>query len=95
MSKRHDVYKAICRERRFQDKVWGHMHDKMSVQGWILIMDEELNEAKKDWVKTGLDDLALREILQVVAVGFACLERNKIVERALPCFTEDDDDDGL
>ena len=44
-------------------------------------MESELNEAKEAWVKTGLDEPALREILQMIAVGVACLEEHRVVER--------------
>lgn len=75
-----DIINAIRRERDYQDEKWGWLETR-SVQGWLLVMESELNEAKEAWVKTGLDEPALREILQVIAVGVACLEKHGVVER--------------
>lgn len=75
-----DIINAIQRERDYQDTKWGWLEDR-TVQGYLLVMESELNEAKEAWVSTGLDEPALREILQVVAVGLACLERYCVVER--------------
>lgn len=76
------IFEAVKRERAYQDAKWGtieaHPHD---VPGWILIMQSELNEAVEEWVHNGGDAEALREILQVVATGVACLEQHGIVER--------------
>ena len=44
-------------------------------------MESELAEAKEAWVHNGGNEEALREILQVVATGVACLEQHGIVER--------------
>ena len=74
------ITKAIRRERDYQEEKWGWLK-KRSVQGWLLVMESELNEAKEAWVSTGLDKPALREILQVIAVGVACLEEHGVVER--------------
>ncbi len=79
-NKQDDIFQAILKERNYQDEKWGWL-DKRSVQGWLLVMESELNEAKEAWVKTGLDELALREILQTIAVGVACLEEHGIFER--------------
>ena len=77
-----EIIKAIKRERAYQDEKWGtvkdHPHD---VPGWILIMQSELHEATEAWVHCGGDAEALREVLQVVATGIACLEQHGIFER--------------
>ncbi|MGD2065836.1 MAG: hypothetical protein PVI43_01535 [Candidatus Bathyarchaeota archaeon] len=77
-----EIIKAIKRERIYQDNKWGtivdHPHD---VPGWILIMQSELTEAVEAWVHNGGDDEALREILQVVSTGVACLQQHGIFER--------------
>lgn len=75
-----EIFNAVLRERSYQDEKWGWLEGR-SVQGWLLVMESELNEAKEAWVKTGLDEPALREILQLIAVGVACLEEHGIVER--------------
>jgi len=74
--KRGTVFEAIRQERYYQDLKWGRSngHD---VGAWLLIMEGELNEAKKAWTKTpGSDSPALAEIIQVIAVGTACLEQH-------------------
>lgn len=76
---RKDAYDAIERERDHQIRKWG---DKpRSVQAWLLIAEEELNEAKRDWVKTESDAEALRELLQVAACCVAALEQHGVYER--------------
>ena len=79
---RINVFDAIDRERWYQDEKWGtikdHPHD---VPGWLLIMQSELNEALEAWVHNGGDTEALREIIQVVATGVACLEQHGVFER--------------
>lgn len=76
------IIEAIRRERVYQDAKWGtvkdHPHD---VPGWLLIMRSELTEAEEGWVHCGGDKEALREILQVIATGVACLEQHGIFER--------------
>lgn len=76
------IIAAIDRERAYQDNKWGtiqeHPHD---VAAWILIMRSELAEAEQGWVKGNGDRDALAEILQVIAVGVACLEQHGVVER--------------
>lgn len=77
-----NVFEAIVRERRYQDHKWGgHDHE---LPGWLLIMEGELAEVKQAWLKGATNDDALREILQVVAVGVACLEQYGAVEREYP-----------
>ncbi len=77
-----EVVSAIGRERGYQDEKWGtikdHPHD---VPGWLLIMKSELDEAFEAWVHNGGKQEALREILQVVATGVACLEQHGVFER--------------
>ena len=82
LPKHEKIYEAIRRERNYQDRKWGtpldHPHE---VPGWLLIMQGELDEAKEAWLKSGGDEESLREILQVIAVGVACLEQHGVVER--------------
>ena len=78
----NSVLEAIKRERVYQDNKHGtieqHSH---SVGEWLLIMEDELQEAKNAWCREHSDTRALEEILQVIAVGVACLEQHGIVER--------------
>jgi hypothetical protein len=75
-----EVVAAIWRERAYQDA--RHPGPK-PLTGYLLIMRAELEEAIDGWVnsRSGDDEAALREVLQVVAVGVACLEQYGIVER--------------
>lgn len=78
---RENIFFAIDREREYQDNEWGTIQDNPhSISEWLDIMTEELYEVilalKKD-----NHDAALAEILQVIAVGVACLEQYKVVER--------------
>jgi hypothetical protein len=79
-----EIINAIKRERKYQDMKWGtikdHPHD---VPGWLLIMQSELIEADEAWVHGGGDEEALREVLQVVATGVACLEQHGVFERQI------------
>ena len=78
---RDDVCSAVRDERSYQDAKWGtveeHPHDLGS---WVLIMEGELQEAKDAFLNCQPDEM-LKEILQVVAVGVACLEQHGIVSR--------------
>lgn len=44
-------------------------------------MEGELAEAKQAWIKGNTDFEALKEILQVIAVGVSCLEQHGVIER--------------
>lgn len=73
------IFEAIQRERAYQDAKWGDKPHE--VPGWLLIMRAELEEAMHAWAKGISDREALKEVLQVVAVGVACLEEHGLVER--------------
>lgn len=73
---------AILRERNYQDEKWGIIEDHPHTpREWLAIMETELEEAKRAWVSQAGDLGCLQEVLQVIAVGFACLEQHGIVER--------------
>lgn len=73
---RSEVYEAISREREYQVAKWGSNHrQQQSVEGYLLILQREVNEAVDGWMKnTKGRDSALAEILQVAAVAVSCLE---------------------
>lgn len=76
------VMGAVIRERQYQDRKWGAIGDHPhTVAGWLLIVEGELEEAKQAWRKQRGDAGALRELLQVAAVCFACMEQHGVVER--------------
>ncbi len=84
-----EVFAAIQRERDFQTKKWGPLEDRPhEIASWLLIMEEEMREAKQGWLKVdgrnGVEGSSLEEILQVIAVGCACLQQHGIIERSKP-----------
>lgn len=76
-----EVLEAIKRERKYQDQKYGQLEDRaMSVGDWILVLEEEVAEARLAWVK-GYSEDALREILQVATVAVAAILQHGVVER--------------
>ncbi len=74
-----DILDGIEVERCHQIRKWGWKpHD---VGAWLTIMRAELQEAEQAWCKANSDGPALSEILQVVAVGVACMEQHGVVTR--------------
>jgi hypothetical protein len=81
---RKAVFDAIDQERNYQDKKWGDVeHHPHTVPEWLLIMEEKLSEAKKEWLQRGNSD-SLSKVLQIVSVGTACLEQHVVVGRPKP-----------
>lgn len=74
-----DIWAAVSRERDFQNEKWGD--NPHTIFEWIGIMEKELSEAKAAYFKRPADEEMLVEILQVVAVGVACMEQHGIQER--------------
>ena len=78
-----EVFDAITSERQYQDAKWGTtLENPHRVPEWIDIMRRELNEAVQGMIDFPGKDEVLREILQVVSVGVACLQQHGIFERA-------------
>ena len=76
------ILPAIRRERDYQDNKWGTIESNPhSIYEWIGIMERELAEAKDAFFKRPSESEMLREVLQVVSVGVACLEQHGVVER--------------
>lgn len=77
-----DVSEAIIHERLYQDQTFGtvgqHPHE---IPSWIYIMLNALDKSNENWI-SGIEDLALKEMLQATAVGFACLQQYGIPENA-------------
>lgn len=77
--RRTDVYIAVSRERAYQDHKWGTIQEHPHTVGeWLLIAEHELQEAKEAWCTGRGDAGALEELLQVIAVGVACLEQHGV-----------------
>jgi hypothetical protein len=82
LERRAAVFEAVSREREYQDRKRGPVHDRaLGVGDWILILQVELEEAREAFVRQDGTRAARQEILQVVAVGVACLESHGVVER--------------
>lgn len=75
-----EVQQHVEVERLFQDSKHGPIETHPHTIGeWILIMESELAEAKLALIKGGEGrDSVLQEILQVVAVGIACMEQHGV-----------------
>lgn len=70
-----EVLKDVFKEIDYQNNKWGEQHNrKQTVEGHLLILEEELLEARKGWAKnlTGRNSVQ-SEITQVVAVGIQAL----------------------
>lgn len=66
---------AVLRERAYQDNKWGTpWGNPHTIRQWLTIMQRELTEAKRQ--HPGDDQAILQEVVQVVAVGIACLEQH-------------------
>jgi NTP pyrophosphatase (non-canonical NTP hydrolase) len=77
------VVDAIEEEREHQIAKWG-ANKNQTLEGYILILQKELDEAVNGWMKndTRPRSTALEEIVQVAAVAVACLEQHGVVGNA-------------
>jgi hypothetical protein len=76
-----EIWSAIRTERAYQDNKYGTAEDRrLAIVDYLHIAQGELNEAMCSFMD-GDKDAALLELLQVIAVGVACLERHGVVER--------------
>lgn len=81
------ILKAVMAERKFQDEKYGTI-DKgggHELGAWLIIIESELNEAKKALVHGGSKKASGRdsiraELVQVAAVCFAALEQHGVSE---------------
>lgn len=74
--KREDIYKAVDVEREHQDNKRG-ANRPQSLLGFIEILKKELQEVEDGWYE-GIDhgrNSPLAELVQVVAVAVACMEK--------------------
>lgn len=82
--KREDIFQLIDDEREHQILKWGN-DEETNIPGFLLIMQKELQEAIDGWIKNiAGKHSALNEIVQVVAVGTACLEKYHTVVNSSP-----------
>lgn len=75
------ILEVIRRERVYQDAKWGSIRENPHpVMVWLDLMAEEWAESKQAALQR--DEVeALREVVQLVAVGLACLEQHGAVPR--------------
>lgn len=68
-----EIMEAIKRERARQDDEYG----PQTLEGFLLILENEIEEAKRGWAINAHGRNSTRsEILQVAAVAVACLEEH-------------------
>lgn len=74
---------ALKKERLFQDNKWGGIDDHGHTIGeWILLIEAELEEAKRALIKGGVGrDSVLMEVVQVGALALACIEQHGTDEK--------------
>lgn len=84
---RRQVFDAIKGERGFQDSKYGPVTGTGGhpLSSWILILESELEEAKRAVTHGGMQstkgrDSVRAEILQVAAVAVAALEQHGVEE---------------
>lgn len=81
MTTRADIFAAIDRERAWQDEKRGTIEERdLPLLEYLDIIVGEFEEAWRSLNKGRIDD-ALREVLQLVAVGVAAIERHGLHER--------------
>ncbi len=81
-SKAEAVTVAIMEERQFQNQKHGTVEDvPHSLGEWVLLIEAELEEAKRALIKGGSGRDSVRsELIQVAALVFACLEQHGTVD---------------
>jgi len=83
MSTRQEIIDAIDEERWYQKKKFGEDKEQ-SIPGFLIIIENELNEAKAGWTKnlTGRHSV-MHEILQIAATCVAAMETYGTVGSAI------------
>ncbi len=67
------VERAVVAELKYQDDKWGKDKEQ-SFPGFLLILENELAEAKLGWAKGGEErQSALHEVTQIAAVALRCI----------------------
>jgi NTP pyrophosphatase (non-canonical NTP hydrolase) len=76
------IFQAIRRERQYQDRKYGMIHERnLPLATYLEICWQELNESQSA-LADGDKDNALLELLQVAAVAVAALEAHGLVVRS-------------
>lgn len=77
------VFNAINDERQHQINKFG-ADKQQSLAGFLLIIESELEEAKRGWIKDNQGrNSPLHEIVQIAATCVACLEKYGVIGNTL------------
>lgn len=78
-----EVVDLVVAERSFQDWKHGTIDDNPhQIGGWLLLLEAELNEAKKAAIKGGTGrDSVMAEIIQIAALAMAAVEQYGVHEQ--------------
>lgn len=77
---RSQIFDTIEQERQYQDMKWGNINEHPhTIREWIAIMSKKLKDAEYSYFQKHADFEMIAEIIQVIAVGFACLEQHGTV----------------
>lgn len=87
---KEQLYAAIEREKQYQERKWPQDGKPLDLHGRMIVAYEELREARLAYCEHTSNDEALRELLQVVAVGARIYENNNNW-RSLILFYEEPD----
>jgi len=88
MATRKEVYEALDTERDYQNRKWNSSTTtsggKHSITEWLVYMQDYLNEAMHQVSRNPdphANDLALRTIRKITAMGVSCMEQNGAPKR--------------
>lgn len=81
---RKEIYKCIDTERDYQDQRWGgQQHDEQHrVADWLLFIETQLNEAKKNLYNDG-NIAGVKNIKKIAALCIACMEKYGCLEKTV------------
>lgn len=79
ISQASQIFDAIQRERNWQIAKYGNM--PCTLEGYLVLIEGELEEAKQAWRKNRDNKDCLRELLQVATLCVRALEQHGVVEQ--------------
>lgn len=91
MTQRYEVYRAIDRERDYQDLLPPSRTDGMprTVGDYITMIQYYLAEATKAWVMNPGDEQALDVIRKIAGISVHCMEDHGVVQREFKKLSSD------
>lgn len=90
MATREELYAAIERELGYQQQKWPQDGKPLDLYGRMIVAHAELQEARLAYCKHTGNDEALKELLQVVAVGVGTFG-NSLEWQSLSAFFFDEE----